>query len=109
MTKSNTITLGHGSGGLLTSRLVKEIILKYFKSPVLKRLEDAAQITLKNTNLAFTTDSYVIDPIFFPGGDIGKLAICGTVNDLAMKGAIPKYISFSMIIEEGFAIKKKQC
>ncbi len=106
MTKSNTITLGHGSGGLLTSRLVKDMILKYFKSPILKRLEDAAQITLKNTNLAFTTDSYVIDPIFFPGGDIGKLAICGTVNDLAMKGAIPKYISFSLIIEEGFAIKK---
>ncbi len=106
MTKSNTITLGHGSGGLLTSRLIKEIILKYFKSPVLKRLEDAALIKLKNTNLAFTTDSYVIKPIFFPGGDIGKLAICGTVNDLAMKGAVPKHISFSMIIEEGFAIKK---
>jgi len=103
---NNTIKLGHGSGGLLTSRLIKDIILRYFKSPILKLLEDSAQIKLPGAGLAFTTDSYVIDPIFFPGGDIGMLAVYGTVNDLAMKGAIPKYLSFSVIIEEGFALDK---
>jgi len=106
MKKTNTISLGHGSGGLLTSRLIKTIILRYFKNPILKLLEDSAQIKLSSDDLAFTTDSYVIDPIFFPGGDIGMLAIYGTVNDLAMKGAIPRYLSFSVIIEEGFAIDK---
>jgi hydrogenase expression/formation protein HypE len=104
--RNNRIRLGHGSGGLLTNRLIKNIILRYFKSPILKLLEDSAQIKSPGTNFAFTTDSYVIDPIFFPGGDIGMLAIYGTVNDLAMKGAIPKYLSFSVIIEEGFAIDK---
>jgi hydrogenase expression/formation protein HypE len=100
--EKNAIKLGHGSGGLLTSKLIKETVLKYFKNKVIKRLEDSAELTIKKDKIAFTTDSYVIDPIFFPGGDIGKLAICGTVNDLAMKGAIPKFISFSLIIEEGF-------
>ncbi len=102
--EDNTIKLGHGSGGLLSSRLIKNIILKYFRNPVLQRLEDSAEITVHAEDLAFTTDSYVVNPIFFPGGDIGKLAICGTVNDLAMKGAEPKYISFSLILEEGFSI-----
>jgi hydrogenase expression/formation protein HypE len=95
------IGLGHGSGGLLTNKLIKELILKYFPDPILKKLEDSAELNLRNRKIAFTTDSYVVDPIFFPGGDIGKLAICGTINDLAMKGAIPEYISFSLIIEEG--------
>jgi len=80
------------------------VVLKYFKSSTLKRLEDAAILKNPRTRLAFTTDSYVVQPIVFPGGDIGTLAICGTVNDLAMKGADPLYISFSMIIEEGFAL-----
>jgi hydrogenase expression/formation protein HypE len=97
------ISLSHGSGGLLTQRLIKELILKYFPDPILKRLEDAAELIINNKNLAFTTDSYVISPIFFPGGDIGKLAICGTINDLVMKGAIPEYIAFSLIIEEGLS------
>lgn len=97
------ITLGHGSGGLLTSRLIKDLILKYFPDPVLKRLEDSAELNLKKIGIAFTTDSYVINPIFFPGGDIGKLSICGTINDLSMKGAIPQYISFSLILEEGLS------
>ncbi len=97
----------------MTGRLIRRTILKYFHDPVLKRLEDSAAVSLgdktltgklrKSNRIAFTTDSYVIDPIFFPGGDIGKLAVCGTVNDLAMKGAVPKYISLSLIIEEGFA------
>uniref|UniRef100_A0A7C4TDX8 Hydrogenase expression/formation protein HypE n=1 Tax=candidate division WOR-3 bacterium TaxID=2052148 RepID=A0A7C4TDX8_UNCW3 len=99
--KNDYITLGYGSGGLLTGRLIKKLILKYFPDPILKRLEDSAELHLGNKKIAFTTDSYVVNPIFFPGGDIGKLSICGTINDLAMKGAIPEYISFSLIIEEG--------
>ncbi len=106
MSESSTVKLGHGSGGLLTSRLIKTSILKYFKDQTLKRLEDSAELRLKSKNIAFTTDSYVVNPIFFPGGDIGTLAICGTVNDLAMKGAIPKFISFSLIIEEGLPFKE---
>ncbi|MEO0155501.1 MAG: hydrogenase expression/formation protein HypE [candidate division WOR-3 bacterium] len=96
------INLGYGSGGLLTQKLIKELILKYFPDPILKKLEDSAELKINNKNIAFTTDSYVVNPIFFPGGDIGKLSVCGTINDLAMKGAIPEYISFSLIIEEGF-------
>ena len=103
------VRLGHGSGGLLTSRLIHEVILEYFDNDVLKRLEDAAELPAAKQKLAFTTDSYVVDPIFFPGGDIGKLAICGTINDLAMKGATPRFISFALIIEEGleFSVLKK--
>lgn len=106
------ITLGHGSGGSLTGQLIRKTILKIFRDPVLRRLEDSAAVPigdkacmgkLRGMKIAFTTDSYVIDPIFFPGGDIGKLAICGTVNDLAMKGAVPRYISLSLILEEGLA------
>jgi len=85
------------------SKLIKDVLLKYFDSKILQRLEDAAELSKPKDKLAFTTDSYVVDPIFFPGGDIGKLAICGTINDLAMKGAIPKYLSFALIIEEGLA------
>ncbi len=99
--KDRKISLGHGSGGLLTNRLIKDLILKYFPDPALKKLEDSAELNIKKKNIAFTTDSYVINPIFFPGGDIGKLSICGTINDLTMKGAIPQYISFSLILEEG--------
>jgi len=102
---SDVIKLAHGSGGLLTNRLMRDVVLKYFKDKTVKRLEDSAQLNIESRDIAFTTDSYVIDPIFFPGGDIGKLAICGTVNDLAMQGAIPKHISFSLIIEEGFLLK----
>ncbi len=100
------IRLAHGSGGLLTSQLIKRTILKYFKNKTLKQLTDSATLRMTDRHIAFTTDSYVIDPIFFPGGDIGMLAIYGTVNDLAMQGAVPRYISFSLIIEEGFSIQK---
>jgi hydrogenase expression/formation protein HypE len=102
--KDKTITLAHGSGGRLTRDLIKDIILKYFNNPVLRRLEDSAEVTVRDRNIAFTTDSYVVNPIFFPGGDIGRLAICGTVNDLAMKGAAPQFVSFSLIIEDGLAL-----
>jgi hydrogenase expression/formation protein HypE len=96
------ITLGHGSGGRLTGELIGSLFVKRFgmSGP----LTDSAIFNSGGNSFAFTTDSFVIDPIFFPGGDIGKLAICGTVNDLAVAGAIPKYISVSMIIEEGFLI-----
>ena len=106
MHKNNeAIRLGHGAGGLLTNRLIKAVVLKYFNNKILNRLEDSAELNVRKNKIAFTTDSYVINPIFFPGGDIGSLAIYGTVNDLAMKGAIPKFISFSLIIEEGFSIE----
>jgi hydrogenase expression/formation protein HypE len=104
--RSDRVSLGHGSGGLLMTKLIKEVVLKYFRNATIRRLEDSAALRVQQNNIAFTTDSYVIDPIFFPGGDIGKLAICGTVNDLAMKGAIPQFISFSLIIEEGFSFKE---
>ena len=99
------ITLSHGSGGRLMAQLIQEVFLKVFKNRILKKLDDAAVLKLSNRNIAFTTDSYTIKPIFFPGGDIGKLAICGTVNDLAVQGAKPKVISVSIIIEEGFLLK----
>ena len=102
--KVESIRLAHGSGGLLTSQLIKRTILTYFKNKTLRQLTDSAALRMTTKNIAFTTDSYVIDPIFFPGGDIGMLAIYGTVNDLAMQGAVPRYISFSLIIEEGFPI-----
>ena len=99
---SKTILLGHGSGGKLTGDLIKNTFLKHFDNPVLRELTDSATIRIKDRLIAFTTDSYVVDPIFFPGGDIGKLAICGTVNDLAVSGAEPLFISAAFIIEEGF-------
>lgn len=102
--REQVIRLAHGSGGLLSSRLIRDVVLKYFKDKEIKRLDDSAELALESRDVAFTTDSYVIDPIFFPGGDIGKLAICGTVNDLAMQGALPQYISVSLIIEEGFLL-----
>ena len=100
--KQDRIRLGHGSGGLLMSQLIRKVILKHFDNRILGRLEDAAELPVPKKKLAFTTDSYVVNPIFFPGGDIGKLAVCGTINDLAVQGAMPKFLSFSLIIEEGF-------
>lgn len=98
------IEIGHGSGGRLTRDLIRNIFLKYINSEELKPLEDAAIINLRHTTTAFTTDSYVIRPLFFPGGDIGKLSVCGTVNDLVVSGAMPRYISLGFIIEEGFSL-----
>jgi len=102
------ILLAHGSGGRLTHDLVREIFLPQFSNPFLKPLDDSAKITNRQGSIGFTTDSYVVNPIFFPGGDIGKLAVCGTVNDLSMIGAIPFYLSLSLIIEEGFSIELLQ-
>jgi len=94
------ILLAHGSGGKLGHDLVEKSFLQALSNPLLARLDDSAVFNLKG-RLAFTTDSYVVSPIFFPGGDIGKLAVCGTVNDLAMAGAKPLYLSLAFIIEEG--------
>ena len=95
------ILLAHGSGGKLAHELVEKGLVKALANPILARLDDSAVFDLSG-KLAFTTDSYVVSPIFFPGGDIGKLAVCGTVNDLAMSGAKPLYLSLAFIIEEGF-------
>ena len=95
------ITLAYGGGGEETNKLIKELFYKNFSNEILERAEDAAVINL-NGKTAFTTDSFTIDPIFFNGGDIGKLSIAGTCNDLAMMGAKPKFLSASFIIEEGF-------
>ena len=97
---SDKILLAHGSGGKLAHELVEKSFLQAFSNPLLAKLDDSATFDFSG-RLAFTTDSYVVNPIFFPGGDIGKLAVCGTVNDLAMAGAVPLYLSLSFIIEEG--------
>jgi len=99
------ILLAHGSGGKLSHELVQKRFLPFLANPALNRLDDSAIIEVSG-RLAFTTDGYVVNPIFFPGGDIGKLAICGTVNDLAMNGARPLYLSLSAIIEEGFLLSE---
>ncbi len=99
------ILLDHGSGGKASDRLIKDIILPFFKNPILSQLNDGASIDISGNRLAFSTDSYVVDPIFFPGGNIGDLAINGTVNDIAMCGATPLYIGIGFIIEEGFSLE----
>ncbi|WP_345993220.1 hydrogenase expression/formation protein HypE [Sulfurimonas sp. HSL-1716] len=101
MTKN--ITLAHGNGGEENNELISKVFYKAFENDILSKSEDAAVI--HNGELAFSTDSFTVSPIFFPGGDIGKLAVCGTCNDLAMMGAKPKYLTCSVIIEEGFAIR----
>lgn len=101
--KDEKILLAHGSGGRLSHDLVEKGFLPAFDNPLLSKLDDSAVFEAKG-RLAFTTDSYIVTPIFFPGGDIGKLAVCGTVNDLAMSGAMPLYLSVSFIIEEGFPL-----
>ncbi|NLW51499.1 MAG: hydrogenase expression/formation protein HypE [Candidatus Brocadiaceae bacterium] len=95
------IRLGHGSGGILTRRLIEGTLLNHFRSPVLQALPDSAWLEVGGACLAFTTDSFVVDPIVFPGGDIGSLAVFGTVNDLAVAGAAPRYISCALILEAG--------
>lgn len=105
MEKTKYVVLGHGSGGKLMHELIENVFVKHLYNEVLAREEDSAVLPFSSENLVFTTDSYVVDPVFFPGGNIGKLAVCGTVNDLAVMGATPKYFSVSFIIEEGFPIK----
>jgi hydrogenase expression/formation protein HypE len=100
--KEPRITLSHGAGGKATHNLIDAIFLDAFRNPELEQLSDAASVQVGDARLAFTTDSYVVSPLFFPGGDIGELAVNGTVNDLAMAGARPLVISAGFILEEGF-------
>lgn len=104
----NKIMLGHGSGGKMMHELIETVFIKHFSNSILNDQTDAAILSPGSEDIAFTTDSFVIDPLFFPGGNIGKLAVCGTVNDLAVTGAEPLYLSVSFIIEEGFPVKELQ-
>ena len=103
---NDTILLDHGSGGKLSHNLIEELFVRYFNNPTLEAMGDSALLDPGSGKLAFTTDSYVVSPIFFfPGGNIGKLAVCGTVNDLAVSGAKPLYLSAGFIIEEGLSLE----
>ncbi|HEX4119465.1 MAG TPA: hydrogenase expression/formation protein HypE [Verrucomicrobiae bacterium] len=105
ITEHKEIVLAHGSGGKLTHQLIQRMLLPQFRNELLEPLHDGAVFSVNGVNLAFSTDSFVVNPIFFPGGDIGKLAICGTVNDLAMCGAKPLYLSAGFILEEGLRME----
>jgi hydrogenase expression/formation protein HypE len=102
----DTILLGHGSGGRLSAELIHDIFLPAFRNPTLARLDDQAIVNVNGQRLAITTDSFVVKPLFFPGGDIGSLAVYGTVNDLVMGGATPLFLSAAFIIEEGFSTEE---
>ena len=104
LTHHKTIVMGHGSGGRLTAQLVRDLFLPAFDNPLLRKLDDQAVFEVGGSRLAFTTDSFVVTPLFFPGGNIGELAVNGTVNDLAMSGATPLCLSAAFILEEGFAM-----
>ncbi len=103
--KEERITLAHGSGGKATHTLIEALFLEEFRNPLLEPLEDQAVFSVNGSRLALTTDSYVVSPLFFPGGDIGDLAVNGTVNDIAVSGAIPRYLSAGFILEEGFPVE----
>ncbi len=98
------VLLSHGGGGRRTQQLIRNLILKNLGNPILNRLDDGACLDVPERDIVFTTDSYVVNPIFFPGGDIGQLAVCGTINDLAMQGAVPRYLSLALILEEGLPL-----
>jgi len=100
--KYDQILLAHGGGGLLTNEIIRETFLPHFQNDLLGRLEDGAVLKVGAEKLCFTTDSYVVNPLFFPGGNIGSLAVHGTVNDLSMCGGVPLYLSAGFILEEGF-------
>jgi hydrogenase expression/formation protein HypE len=102
--KTDKILLDHGSGGKIAHNLLVDLMLPKFDNPILSQLNDGAIFDINGIRLAFSTDTYVVDPIFFPGGNIGDLAINGTVNDIAMCGATPLYLSMGLIIEEGFPV-----
>ncbi|EEY1437510.1 hydrogenase expression/formation protein HypE, partial [Escherichia coli] len=106
----NNIQLAHGSGGQAMQQLINSLFMEAFANPWLAEQEDQARLELaqlvaEGDRLAFSTDSYAIDPLFFPGGNIGKLAICGTANDVAVSGAIPRYLSCGFILEEGLPME----
>ncbi len=102
--RTEKILLDHGSGGKASHSLIADLLVPEFENPILAQLDDGAILDIEGKRLAFSTDTYVVDPIFFPGGNIGDLAINGTVNDLAMCGSTPLYLSTALIIEEGFSV-----
>ena len=104
-TVSGTVTLAHGAGGKQTSELIDRVFKRHFANPLFTA-DDAAVIEMEKGRIAMSTDSFIVSPAFFAGGNIGKLAICGTVNDLACMGAVPKYLTCAFVIEEGFEMKK---
>lgn len=104
MNSDDIILMAHGGGGQMTGRLIKDLIVSELGNPILDRLDDAACLDIESRDVVMTTDSFVINPTFFPGGDIGMLAACGTLNDLAMQGAQPLYLSLALILEEGLSI-----
>ena len=99
-----TIVMGHGGGGKLGNELVEHLFLPAFRNPALENLGDAAVLDVGSGRIAISTDSFVVQPLFFPGGSIGELAVNGTVNDLAVSGAIPKFLTTGFILEEGFPL-----
>src|SRR5512133_1160459 len=101
----DTILLGHGSGGKLSADLVREVFLPAFQNPALAELNDQALVNVAGTRLGFSTDSFVVKPLFFPGGDIGSLAVHGTINDLAMGGATPLFLTAAFVLEAGLAMQ----
>ena len=107
-TTQDTVLLGHGSGGRLSAELLRKVFLPAFENPALRSLNDQALVTVDGVRLAFTTDSFVVKPLFFPGGDIGSLAVHGTINDLAVGGAEPLYLSAAFILEEGLPLETLQ-
>jgi hydrogenase expression/formation protein HypE len=106
ITERKSVVMGHGSGGKLTAQLVQDLFLPAFDNEYLNKLDDQAVFRAGSSRLAFTTDSFVVTPLFFPGGNIGELAVNGTVNDLAMSGARPLFLSAAFIMEEGFSMEE---
>ncbi len=104
LSQHKTVVMGHGSGGRLTAQLIHDLFLPAFDNPVLRKMDDQAVLDVGSARVAFTTDSFVVTPLFFPGGNIGELAVNGTVNDLAMSGARPLCLSAAFIMEEGLAL-----
>ncbi|MBE0647765.1 MAG: hydrogenase expression/formation protein HypE [Bacteroidales bacterium] len=100
------ISIHHGNGGVHMKRLISDLFIRFFENDVINEQSDSATLKVSGQHIAFTTDSFVVDPLFFPGGNIGSLAVCGTLNDLAVSGATPLYLSAGFIIEEGFSIRK---
>ena len=106
ITRHKNVVMGHGSGGRLTAQLVRDLFLPAFDNPLLRKLDDQAVLEIGPSRVAFTTDSFVVTPLFFPGGNIGELAVNGTVNDLAMSGAMPLGLSAAFIVEEGLEMEE---
>jgi len=104
--KTERITINQGNGGIFMQKLISGLFLKYFENEIIAEQSDSAILRISSDHIAFTTDSFVIDPLFFPGGNIGSLAVCGTLNDLAVSGARPVYLSAGFIIEEGFSMAR---